>query len=119
MPIVDYIMYTVHRAIDFTNLLSTRYLQSLISWETVHIVSLAALVPFEKLIKETADYCKQRTAFGSPILSHQSVYFRLAELSTEVELLRALIYRAVSKLLMLGLICISVLEVIANFIICL
>lgn len=51
------------------------------------------LKTFDDLIQETADYTKQRIAFGQPILYNQSVHFRLAELATEVELLRSLVYR--------------------------
>jgi len=48
----------------------------------------------EKAINQTIDYTRQRTAFGKPILENQVVHFKLAELKTKVELLRALIYRA-------------------------
>ncbi|XP_034258040.1 probable acyl-CoA dehydrogenase 6 [Pantherophis guttatus] len=48
----------------------------------------------ELLIKETIDYTSQRKAFGQTILHNQIVHFRLAELATEVELLRALLYEA-------------------------
>jgi len=48
----------------------------------------------EKAIDQTIDYTRQRTAFGKPILENQVVHFKLAELNTKVELLRALIYRA-------------------------
>lgn len=59
-------------------------------------MAAAALVlaPLEKVIKQTADYCGQRKAFGAPLLANQSIHFRLAELQTEVELLRAALYRA-------------------------
>jgi len=48
----------------------------------------------ELLIAETIDYTGQRTAFGKPILDNQVVHFRLAELATEIEALRALIHSA-------------------------
>ena len=51
------------------------------------------LKTFDDLIQETVDYTKQRIAFGQPILNNQTVHFRLAELATEVELLRSLVYR--------------------------
>lgn len=47
----------------------------------------------ERLINDTATYCRERKAFGKSILDNQCVHFRLAELQTEVELLRSLIYR--------------------------
>ncbi|KAL8571412.1 hypothetical protein ACOMHN_065244 [Nucella lapillus] len=55
----------------------------------------ATLVPLEKLILDTIQYTRERKAFGQPILNNQVVHFTLAELSTEVEHLRALLYRAV------------------------
>jgi citronellyl-CoA dehydrogenase len=44
------------------------------------------------IISETTDYARQRQAFGQSILDNQYVHFRLAELKTEVEALRALVY---------------------------
>ena len=54
-----------------------------------------ALRPLEMCIQETQEYCKERKIFGKPVLHHQTVHFKLAELQTEVELLRSLIYRAI------------------------
>jgi citronellyl-CoA dehydrogenase len=51
----------------------------------------------DRLIDQTIDYTRQRQTFGKPILSNQVVHFRLAELRTEVEALRALTYRAVES----------------------
>ena len=51
------------------------------------------LLSMERLINDTASYCKERKAFGKSILDNQYVHFRLAELQTEVELLRSLVYR--------------------------
>ena len=45
-------------------------------------------------VLETIDYTRQRKAFGQAILDNQVVHFRMAELKTEIELLRSLIYRA-------------------------
>jgi citronellyl-CoA dehydrogenase len=46
------------------------------------------------MIEETIEYTRERRAFGRPVLDNQVVHFRLAELKTEVEALRALVYRA-------------------------
>jgi citronellyl-CoA dehydrogenase len=54
----------------------------------------ACLKSSERLIEQTIDYTRNRKAFGKSILDNQVVHFRLAELSTEIELLRALVYRA-------------------------
>jgi len=45
-------------------------------------------------IEQTADYTRERRAFKRSILDNQVVHFRLAELKTEVEALRALTYMA-------------------------
>jgi len=46
-------------------------------------------------ITMTADYARERQAFGRSILDNQVVHFKLAELKTEVESLRGLTYMAV------------------------
>ena len=54
----------------------------------------ACLKAHEYIIAETIEYTRNRKAFGHSILDNQIVHFKLAEMQTEVELLRALIYRA-------------------------
>ncbi|MBA4176422.1 MAG: acyl-CoA dehydrogenase [Leptothrix sp. (in: Bacteria)] len=54
-----------------------------------------SLRTLDRLIDQTIEYTRQRQAFGKSILANQVVHFRLAELRTEVEALRALTYRAV------------------------
>mgnify|MGYP005986785643 FL=1 len=49
----------------------------------------------EHCIDSTIEYTRERMAFGKPLLDQQVIHFRLAELQTEVEALRALIYTAV------------------------
>lgn len=49
----------------------------------------------EECIRATIDYTRGRQAFGHAILDNQVVHFRLAELQTEIEALRALTYDAV------------------------
>jgi citronellyl-CoA dehydrogenase len=53
------------------------------------------LVKMERTINDTIEYTRNRVAFGQSILDNQTVHFKLAELSTKVELLRSLVYRAV------------------------
>lgn len=48
----------------------------------------------ERCIDATIEYCKQRSAFGQPLIDNQVIHFRMAELQTEVEALRALTYQA-------------------------
>ena len=58
-----------------------------------------ASIAKERMIEETIAYTGQRKAFGQSILDNQVVHFRLAELKTEVEMLRALTYRAAELML--------------------
>jgi citronellyl-CoA dehydrogenase len=56
------------------------------------------LIALETVIADTIEYTRQRKAFGQSILDNQTVHFRLAELATEMELLRSLVYRAAESL---------------------
>lgn len=49
-----------------------------------------------QLIEHVAEYLRARTAFGRPLIDNQFIQFKLAELKTEIEALRALTYRAAS-----------------------
>jgi alkylation response protein AidB-like acyl-CoA dehydrogenase len=41
-----------------------------------------------------ADYAKQRVAFGKPIIQHQGIAFKLADMVMQIESARMLVYRA-------------------------
>ncbi len=62
-------------------------------------LSASIVQAMDNCISETATYTRQRNAFGQSILDNQYVQFRLSELKTEVEALRALIYRAADDML--------------------
>jgi len=55
----------------------------------------SSLRTMDRLIDRTIEYTRERKAFGKAVLDNQVVHFRLAELRTEVEALRALTYSAV------------------------
>ena len=48
------------------------------------------------IIQETIDYLRERQAFGKPLLDNQYIYFKLAELQTEVEAMGALFHKSVA-----------------------
>jgi citronellyl-CoA dehydrogenase len=48
-------------------------------------------------IEETIAYSRERQIFGKSVLDNQVVHFKLAELKTEVESLRGLVYMATEK----------------------
>ncbi|MFS2150858.1 acyl-CoA dehydrogenase family protein [Rhizobium sp. Rhizsp42] len=52
------------------------------------------------------DYARERTAFGKPIIEHQAVAFRLADMATQIEAARQLVFHAAS-LREAGLPCLS------------
>lgn len=57
-----------------------------------------AMTGLDRLIDATIEYTRDRKAFGRTILDNQVVHFRLAELRTEVEALRALVYRGTEEM---------------------
>jgi citronellyl-CoA dehydrogenase len=52
----------------------------------------------ERTVRDTIEYTKQRTTFGQPLIDNQVIHFRMAELLTEIELLKAFCYAAVEKM---------------------
>ena len=56
--------------------------------------SATNLRSLSKCIEQTVEYTRERKMFGGSVLDNQWVHFTLAELKTEVEALRALVYRA-------------------------
>ncbi len=59
--------------------------------------ALSTLRGMESVIDATIAYTKERTTFGQPLIDNQVIHFRFAELKTEVECLRSLVYRAVEE----------------------
>ncbi len=49
----------------------------------------SAVGGMERALHRTRDYLKQRIAFGKPLIANQFLQYKLAELTAEVELLRA------------------------------
>lgn len=50
--------------------------------------SYSAVGSCERALERTADYLKERTVFGEPLLAKQHVQFMLAEVAAEVDMLR-------------------------------
>ena len=53
-----------------------------------------ALQGLDNAIRDTIEYTRERRIFGRPVLDNQVVHYTLAELQTELEALRSLVYRA-------------------------
>ena len=62
-------------------------------------MSVSCLVMLDQCVSKTIKYCKERQAFDKPVIFNQSIHFRLAELQTEIEALRSLVYRACEDLI--------------------
>lgn len=76
----------------------TGFMMQMIQFQEERLCAASgALKSLDKLIDLTIDYCKERHTFGQPLINNQVIHFRLAELRTEVELLRSLTYRAVEE----------------------
>ena len=76
----------------------TGFMMQMIQFQEERLCAASgALKSLDKLIDLTIDYCKERHTFGQPLINNQVIHFRLAELRTEVELLRSLTYRAVDE----------------------
>lgn len=52
---------------------------------------------FQRILDTTIDYCRERKTFGKAIIENQAIHFRLAELQTEIELLRALTHETADR----------------------
>ena len=62
------------------------------------LYAAAQWTALDRILRETIAYTRERQAFGQSILDNQYVHFRLAELKTEIEALRALVHDAAIKL---------------------
>jgi len=60
--------------------------------------AVGAIRPFEMVIEETIEYVKDRQAFGKPLAKNQAIQFKLAELATEVELLKTMTFKVAEEL---------------------
>ena len=59
--------------------------------------SLLAVGGMEEVIKLTIKYCRERQTFGQPLIDNQWIHFKLAELISEVEILKQFNYHCVRK----------------------
>src|SRR5258707_13787380 len=56
--------------------------------------AISAGVGMERLIDQTLENTRERKEFGPPLLDNQVNHFKLADLRTEVELVRSIFYHA-------------------------
>jgi len=56
--------------------------------------AVSTIKGMDRIIDATIEYTRERSTFGQPLIDNQVIHFRLAELRTEVEMLRSGCYRA-------------------------
>jgi citronellyl-CoA dehydrogenase len=72
------------------------FLYQMLQFQEERIYAAASsLKALDRQIDLTIEYTRERKTFGTPLLDNQVIHFRLAELRTEVELLRSLTYRCI------------------------
>lgn len=59
--------------------------------------AITGIGSMRKVIDMTINYCRERKAFGQPLLNNQWIYFKLSELISELEAFKQLVYHCVSK----------------------
>jgi citronellyl-CoA dehydrogenase len=71
------------------------FMQQMSQFQDERIWGAANMVAsLDEALKVTVEYVKDRKTFGQPLINNQYIHFKLAELSTELEALRSLTYRA-------------------------
>jgi citronellyl-CoA dehydrogenase len=61
--------------------------------------ALMASSSMEQIVRQTITYTQQRRTFGQPLIANQVIHFRMAELLTEVEMLRHFCYACVERMI--------------------
>ena len=74
------------------------YLMQELPWERMQI-AIAAAAKCEAALRWTIDYVNERKAFGKPVASFQNTRFKLAEIATEVQVMRVFVDRCMELLL--------------------
>lgn len=73
----------------------TGFMMQMVQFQEERLWGAANVIKaLEVCIEKTIEYCRERKTFGTPLIDNQVIHFRLAELQTEVEALRALTYQA-------------------------
>src|SRR5581483_12251939 len=60
------------------------------------MAAVLALAGARQALDDTVSYLHQRTAFGEPLAARQALRHRVADMATELEAARALVYHAAS-----------------------
>jgi acyl-CoA dehydrogenase len=63
------------------------------------IIAIGAVASMERAVRLTADYAKERKAFGQPIIDFQNTAFKLAERKTEAMIARVFVDWCIERLI--------------------
>jgi alkylation response protein AidB-like acyl-CoA dehydrogenase len=74
------------------------YLMQELPWERMQI-AIGAAAKCEAALRWTIDFVNERKAFGKPVASFQNTRFKLAEVATEVQVMRVFVDRCMELLL--------------------
>ncbi|MDF1735342.1 MAG: acyl-CoA dehydrogenase family protein [Minwuia sp.] len=74
------------------------YLMQELAWERIQ-VAISAAAAMEAAVEMTVEYCKERKAFGQPLLEFQNTRFKLAEMKTIAQVARTFVDECLSKVL--------------------
>ena len=74
------------------------YLMQELAWERIQ-VAISAAAAMEAAVEMTVEYCKERKAFGQPLLEFQNTRFKLAEMKTIAQVGRTFVDECLSKVL--------------------
>lgn len=74
------------------------YLMQELAWERIQ-VAIGAAAAMETAVEMTVEYCKERQAFGQPLLEFQNTRFKLAEMKTIAQVGRTFVDECLSKVL--------------------
>jgi alkylation response protein AidB-like acyl-CoA dehydrogenase len=61
------------------------------------IAACGAVAGAQRLFEYTADYARNRVAFGKPISEHQVIKHKLVDMATEVNMIRAFVYETARR----------------------
>ncbi|WP_416898464.1 MAG: acyl-CoA dehydrogenase family protein [Minwuia sp.] len=75
-----------------------QYLMQELAWERLQ-VAISAAQAIETALDLTVEYCKERNAFGQPLIEFQNTRFKLAEVKTIAQVARSFVDDCMSKLL--------------------
>ncbi|UVE16267.1 citronellyl-CoA dehydrogenase [Pseudomonas sp. LS44] len=73
----------------------TGFMMQMLQFQEERLFAAASGIKgLEYVVNATIEYCKERKTFGNALIDNQVIHFRMAELMTEIEALRALTYQA-------------------------